>query len=388
MQTDTTPSASTPTSPQPDRPWWEADVPVRDDEPTPPPPPPADGPTPSAGRGGWRPLPIIAASVLSAVLASGVTATLVDDDPSPVATAATTTDDGGATTVAPTPVVDGAERSAAAAAAIAPAVVQIETRTGVGSGVVYDDSGLVLTVAHVVGNNGTVDVRLADGSTVTGEVLGTHAETDIAVVQIDPDEVPAVAELATGTDPVVGQLAVAVGSPFGFDQTVTSGIVSAVDRIVNDVAMVQTDAAINPGNSGGPLVDASGRVIGLSDVIFTESGGNEGVGFAITIDVATLIADQIVAGEAPQLALLGVSTTASADGSRGAQVAEVVPGSAAADAGIAEGDLLVSIDGEAVADSTQLRAQIIKRSPTTEITIGLERDGDARDVTVTLGSTG
>lgn len=390
MHTDTAPTSRTPTSPpQPERPWWDLDVPVGDDEPAPPPPPPPSRGDSGSGRGGWRPLPIIAASVLSAVLASGVTATLVDDDPAPVSTAASAADDStAAATIAPTAVVDGAERAATAAAAIAPAVVQIETRTGVGSGVVYDESGLILTVAHVVGNNGTVDVRLADGSTVAGEVLGTHTETDIAVVQISGDDVPAVAELATGTEPVVGQLAVAVGSPFGFDQTVTSGIVSAVDRIVNDVAMVQTDAAINPGNSGGPLVDASGRVIGLSDVIFTESGGNEGVGFAITVDVAKIVADQIVAGETPQLALLGVSTTASADGSRGAQVAEVVPGSAAADAGIVEGDLLVSIDGDPVADSGQLRAQITRRSPGTDVTIGLDRGGDLRDVTVTLGATG
>ena len=152
--------------------------------------------------------------------------------------------------------------------------------------------------------------------------------------------------------------------------------------------MVQTDAAINPGNSGGPLVDASGRVIGLSDVIFTESGGNEGVGFAITIDVAKLVADQIVDGETPQLALLGVSTTVSADGSSGAQVAEVVPGSAAADAGIEEGDLLVSVDGTAIADSSQLRSQITRRAPGTEVTLGVEREGTAQDLTVTLGATG
>lgn len=370
-----------PTSDRTDPPTSDRTGPRDDQPPTPPPPPVA-----SAGRGGWRPLPILAASVLSAVIASGVTATVVDDDPAAAPTAAASTDAGA--DVTPTAVVDGSEPVATAAAAIAPAVVQIETRTGVGSGVVYDESGLVLTVAHVVGNQQTVDVRLADGSTVQGEVLGTHADTDVAVVQIDPDDVLQVAELATGDQPVVGQLTVAVGSPFGFDQTVTSGVVSAVDRIVNDVAMVQTDAAINPGNSGGPLVDASGRVIGLSDVIFTESGGNEGVGFAITIDVAKLVADQIVAGEVPQLALLGVSTTASADGSRGAQVAEVVPGSAAADAGLEEGDLLVSVDGTPIADSSQLRSQITRRAPGTEVTLGLERDGDDQAVTVTLGVTG
>lgn len=373
MLVDTPPAPAPPTGTQPS--------PPADRPPAPPPPPAA-----ADGRGRWRPVPVLAASILSAVVASGVTAAVIDEDPAAAPTAATSTDTGAA--VSPTPVVDGSEPVATAAAAIAPAVVQIETRTGVGSGVIYDESGLVLTVAHVVGNQQVVDVRLADGSTVQGEVLGTHTETDVAVVQIDADDVPHVAELATGTTPVVGQMAVAVGSPRGLDQTVTSGIVSAVDRVVNGVAMVQTDAAINPGNSGGPLVDASGSVIGLSDLIFTESGGNEGVGFAITIDVAKLVADQIVAGETPQLALLGVSTTASADGASGALVAEVAPGSAAAEAGIADGDLIVSVDGTPVADSGRLRSQITRRAPGTEVTLGLERDGDERTVTVTLGSTG
>lgn len=366
----------------------DATTPEHPAPPTQSPPAPPPPPGPGKGRGGWRPIPLLAASVLSAVVASGVTAAIVDDDPAPTPSAASAEGSDRPVDVTPTPVADGAEPVAAAAATIAPAVVQIETGTGVGSGVVYDESGLVLTVAHVVGNSRTVDVRLADGSTVAGQVLGTHADTDVAVVRIDAGDVPAVADLATGDQPSVGQLAVAVGSPFGFDQTVTSGVVSAVDRIVNDVAMVQTDAAINPGNSGGPLVDASGRVIGLSDVIFSESGGNEGVGFAITIDVAELVADQIVAGDVPQLALLGVSTTASADGSRGARVAEVVPGSAADEAGIEEGDLLVSVDGDPVADSGQLRAQITRRAPGTEVTLGVARDGDEQDRSVTLGSTG
>ena len=223
--------------------------------------------------------------------------------------------------------------------------------------------GLVLTVAHVVGTSRTVDVRLADGSTVDGQVVGADTATDIAVVRIDAVARRRRRQLATGTEPVVGQLTVAVGSPFGFDQTVTSGIVSAIDRVVNDVAMVQTDAAINPGNSGGPLVDGDGRVIGLSDVIFTQSGGSEGVGFAIQIDLARLVADQLVAGKPVQLALLGVSTTAAADGARGAQVAEVVPGSAADAAGLEVGDLIVSIDGTPIPDSGKLRAEIIGRAP-------------------------
>lgn len=357
--------------------------------PIPPTPPsaPTDAPAtpaPFAGRraGVW---PVVAASVLSAALAAGATVAL-DDDPEPVPPAAT---DWAAPEVRrPTAVADGADAAAVAADRVAPAVVQIQTRTGVGSGVVYDRSGLVLTVAHVVGTSPEVVVRLADGRSVEGEVLGAHAPTDVAVVRIDADAVVAVAELATGDDPIVGQLAVAVGSPFGFDQTVTAGIVSAVDRVVNNVAMVQTDAAINPGNSGGPLVDADGRVLGLNDVIFTESGSSAGVGFAIQIDLARIVADQLVAGEEVRLALLGVSTAAAPPGETGAQVAEVVQGSAADEAGLQVGDRIVALDGEPLPDAGRLRAQVIRREPGDEITLSVVRDGDQRELTVTLGATG
>ncbi|HEU5084844.1 MAG TPA: trypsin-like peptidase domain-containing protein [Acidimicrobiales bacterium] len=351
-----------------------------------PPPPPMTPPAASADRRrgrGW--VPVVAASVLSAALASGATAALVDE-PGPAREPAVAEQAVGRT-VEPTAVADGADAAAVAADRVAPAVVQIQTRTGVGSGVVYDEEGLVLTVAHVVGNNRQVAVRTADGRSVEGEVLGTHEQTDIAVVRIDPDDVLAVADLATGEPPLVGQLAVAVGSPFGFDQTVTSGIVSAVDRVVNQVSMIQTDAAINPGNSGGPLVDADGAVLGLNDVIFSQSGGNEGIGFAIQIDLARIVADQIVAGEDVRLALLGVSSAAAPSGAAGAQVAEVVPGSAADEAGIEVGDLIVGLDGEAVADSGQLRARVITRAPGDRVQLELERDGERRTVEVALGST-
>jgi len=354
-----------------------------------PPPHPSDGdqpptpPAPAGRRGGvW---PVLAASVLSAALAAGATVAL-DDDPAPARSTAAS--QAGPEVLRPTAVADGADAPAVAAEAVAPAVVQIQTRTGVGSGVVYDESGLVLTVAHVVGSNGQVAVRLADGRSVEGEVLGAHVPTDVAVVRIDPDAVLAVAELATDEQPLVGQLAVAVGSPFGFEQTVTAGIVSAVDRVVNEVTMVQTDAAINPGNSGGPLVDADGRVLGVNDVIFTRSGDSAGVGFAIQIDLARIIADQLVAGDDVRLALLGVSTTVAPAGEAGAQVAEVVPGSAADDAGIEVGDRIVAIDGEAVTDSGRLRAQVIRRSPGEDVTLTVVRDGEERDVAVTLGATG
>lgn len=372
------------------------------DPPTPPPPPPAAPPLTSrekssggGGAGRWKPAPIIAASILSAVVAAGVTATVVDDDPSPVTTGATTAqtsdDAAGDTSNAgsePTPVVSGEERAAIAAERVAPAVVQIETGTGVGSGVIYTEDGHILTVAHVVQDSRDVAVKLADGSTVEGEVVGADATTDVAVIKIDGDDVPAVADLALGRELVVGQLAVAVGCPYGFDQTVTSGIVSAVDRVVNNITMVQTDAAINRGNSGGPLVNADGAVIGLSDVIFSETGGSQGVGFAIQIDLVNLVADQLVAGEDVRLAFLGVSTISPADGTRGAQIAEVVDGSAADEAGIEVGDIITSIDGEDIGDGAELRAQVIGRDPGTGVTLGVNRDGETIEVEATLGATG
>jgi len=348
-------------------------------EPGPTPPPPA---VPTRRRGGvW---PIVAASVLSAGLAAGATTALDDNPPASSAVAADVTPE----VLRPTAVADGADAAAVAADRVAPAVVQIQTRTGVGSGVVYDESGLVLTVAHVVGTNRQITVRLADGRSVPGEVAGAHGATDVAVVRIDPDAVLDTAELATGQQPLVGQLAVAVGSPFGFDQTVTSGIVSAVDRVVNEVSMVQTDAAINPGNSGGPLVDAEGRVLGLNDVIFSQSGSSAGVGFAIQIDLARIVADQLVDGDEVRLALLGVSTTAVPSGEAGAQVAEVVPGSAADDAGIEVGDRVVALDDEPITDSGRLRAQVIRRAPGEPVTLTVVRDGDERELEVTLGATG
>jgi len=275
---------------------------------------------------------------------------------------------------------------AAAAAAVSPAVVQLDTSTGTGSGVIYDAKGYILTAAHVVGNATNVAVRFADGSSTSGTVVGADDTTDVAVVSIDPSEVPAVAVLAVGADLSVGQTAVAVGSPFRLDQTVTSGIISAVDRIVDFISMVQTDAAINPGNSGGPLVDLRGRVIGINDVIFTNSGDNAGVGFAISIDLAKIIADQITAGEAPSLALLGVSVGSSPDGDAGGLVQDVSEDTAAAAAGVEVGDLIIAIDGDPIRDSEELRAEIITRSPGSVIDLVVLRDGTEIAIQVTLGS--
>lgn len=283
------------------------------------------------------------------------------------------------------------EPFAAAAEAIRPSVVRLELVNGLGTGVIINSNGTILTAAHVVGDSDTVTVVFADGSRVEGEVVGTHEPTDVGVISVDPDGRQLVpAPLAAGGEVRVGQLAVAVGSPFGFDQTVTAGIISAVDRLVpgSDASFVQTDAPINPGNSGGPLINLQGEVVGINDLIFTESGDNAGVGFAISIDLAIIIADQIVAGVEPQVALLGVSTGPPADGSAGALVDTVGPGTAAEAAGIEVGDVVIAVNGTNTRGSSDLRAQIIDLVPGSDVEITVLRDGEEVALSATLGQTG
>lgn len=286
----------------------------------------------------------------------------------------------------------GEEPFADAAEIIRPSVVQLNLGQGLGTGIIISADGTILTAAHVVGNETAVGVTFADGSSVEGVVVGTHEPTDVAVVRVDPagrDLVPA--RLAAGEDVRVGQIAVAVGSPFGFDQTVTAGIISAIDRVLpsSSASFVQTDAPINPGNSGGPLINLQGEVVGINDLIFTESGSSAGVGFAISIDLAAIIAQQIVDGvEQPQLARLGVQTTPPVNGDRGAQITDVVVGTAAEAAGLQVGDTIISLDGVATRGTGELRAQVIDQEPGSEITISVLRDGEQIDIQATLGTTG
>ncbi|MCU1486766.1 MAG: protease Do [Actinomycetia bacterium] len=283
-------------------------------------------------------------------------------------------------------VAGSSDPAAAAAAAVSAAVVQIETSDGLGSGVLYDAQGHILTAAHVVTGSSTVTVRLSDGTTLQGQVVGADDTTDVAVVKVTPPADITPATLATGEDLQVGQLAVAIGSPFGLDQTVTSGIVSAVDRSVQGMTVVQTDAAINPGNSGGPLVDADGHVIGINDSIYSDSGDNAGVGFAIPVDIAARVAQELVSGGAVDLARLGVSTTEPTSGQGGALVGQVEPGSAADAAGIAVGDLITSVDGTPVTGSSKLQALILRHAPGDRVGLEIVRDGGSKSVVATLGS--
>jgi S1-C subfamily serine protease len=296
-----------------------------------------------------------------------------------------------ATTAGSTPTLPKRDEPVAAvASALLPAVVQLESSSGVGSGVVYDQAGLILTAAHVVGNDPEVSVRFASGDRVTGEVVGTDPSSDVAVVRVDEGDL-FVAPLAVDTPIEVGQTAIALGSPYGLEQTVTAGIISATDRsVVGSDGLVrraiQTDAPINPGNSGGPLADLQGRVIGINDAIFTQSGGNEGVGFAIPITVAKHIADRLVAGEPIETAFLGISGTDPESGDTGALITAVVPGSPADTAGLHVGDLIITVDGTRVEGMVDLAAAVRSRQPGDEATIGLVRGADQLEFTVTLGS--
>ncbi|HEV3471815.1 MAG TPA: trypsin-like peptidase domain-containing protein [Actinomycetota bacterium] len=241
---------------------------------------PLAGPEPGRRRGPLRSIVVV---LLVGLFGSGLyglgRAQGLSDSPDPIATD---------------------EPAAAVAERLAPSVVRIEHDGGQGSGIVYDDDGLILTAGHVVRGTSEVTMRTSEDASMTGEVLGIDPETDIAVVRAK--EALPVPELAEGIALQVGQLAIAIGSPYGLDESVTMGIVSALDRSVTTDAgtidgVIQTDAPINPGNSGGPLANKDGQVIGINHAIATRSGGNEGVGFAIPIDAALSSARKILNGE-------------------------------------------------------------------------------------------
>lgn len=281
------------------------------------------------------------------------------------------------------------EPVAAVAESLLPAVVRIDTPRGGGSGVIYDSEGLILTAAHVVAGTETVQVRLSDGTQYEGRVLGGDLDADVAVVEVDASGLPA-APLALDREVQVGQLAVAIGSPFGLDQTVTAGVVSAVNQTVvgrgTFQSLIQTDAPINPGNSGGALANRDGEVIGINVSIYSTTGGNVGVGFAVPIEVAYDLAQDIVAGEPIERAILGIQGTTAESGQPGALVIAVQPGSGAAEAGIERGDVITAIEGVRVTNIGDLVAQVGTHRPGDTVEVELIRDGQPMRLDVTLGS--
>ena len=298
----------------------------------------------------------------------------------------------------------GDEPVVAVALALADSVVLVTVPDqGHGSGIVFDDEGRIVTNAHVVDDAVEVVVTLPNGREISAEVVGVDVRRDVAVLQLVEEQeslVPAV--FAFGSDLRVGQLAVALGSPFDLERTVTSGIVSALGRVIDSygcesgngaectgVAMIQTDAPINPGNSGGPLADRDGRVIGMNTAIQSTgfgAVGNIGVGFAIPSDTIVLVARRLILGQPVGTAWLGIVGETPTDGRVGAVVLEVVEGSPAAVAGLLSGDRIFRSDGRTIRDMAALRADIQIRLPGEKVDLEYERDGVIGMATVDLGA--
>ena len=266
-----------------------------------------------------------------------------------------------------------------------------------GSGFVIGKGGSIVTNAHVVEGATRVSVRFGDSKRTRARVAGRDPSTDLALLLVDPDGLDLhPLDLGSSRGVQVGDPTVAIGNPFGLDRTLTTGVVSALQRSIpslqpgfsiNDV--IQTDAAINPGNSGGPLIDPFGKVIGVNSQIETGGGGsgNVGIGFAVPIDTAKEVIPQLRKSGSVERAYLGVSTSTVDDGG-GARVEQVVPGSPADRAGIREGDVVRRVEGERIDSNEEVSAAIEKRKPGTVVRVELEREGGKRSVVVRLGSRG
>lgn len=267
---------------------------------------------------------------------------------------------------------------------------------GQGSGFIIASDGLVLTNAHVVRDAKTVTVRLTNHREFEAKVLGSDPVTDIAVLRIAAKDLPTV-RLGNSDAAEVGDRVLAIGAPYGLEQTATQGIVSAKGRSLPDdtvVPFIQTDAAVNPGNSGGPLFDGSGAVIGINAQIYTQSGGFQGLSFAIPINIAMKVKDQIVATGHVQHGRLGVMiqpvNQALADSfgmakPEGALVSKVEKGSAAAEAGIKPGDVITQVNGKPVTDAGSLSSQIGLAAPGEKVTLTVWRDHGSKTVDAKLG---
>jgi len=281
---------------------------------------------------------------------------------------------------------------------VPPQQLQREVRSA-GSGVIVDaDNGYILTNHHVIENADEIEITLSDNRSLKAEVVGSDPGTDIAVIRVKETAKLSQMPLGNSEEVRVGDFVVAIGNPFGLSHTVTSGIVSALGRtgLSQDgyEDFIQTDASINPGNSGGALINLAGELIGINSAIFSGSGGNIGIGFAIPVNIAKSIMAQIIEFGSVQRGLLGVSIsdfsadTAEAFGVdedvEGALVQEVVPESAAETAGIEVGDVIIAVDDETVSGASDLRTTIGLRRSGESIRIELIRDGKTRSLTATL----
>ena len=363
---------------------------------------------------------VVAVALLSAVLASSGTALALDSAgtfdrpaaPAPIATAST-----GQAPAATGGVVDESSAVISSAARVSPSVVKITTSSGttdpfsgtqtdgVGSGIIYNADGWILTNHHVVNGADTLQVELKDGRTFAGTVYGIDTMTDLAIVKVNASGLPA-ASLGSSDALKVGQLVVAVGSPLGtYSFSVTSGIVSGKGRsiVLSDGStisnLIQTDAAINPGNSGGPLADADGNVVGINTAM---ADGSNGIGFAIPIDIAKPIMAQAVKGEKLERPFIGIrfesiNQQVKADqhltvdsgaliiGDTTTGASGITPGSPAEAAGLKDGDVITAIDGIVVDQDHPLNLLLVQFSPNETVQLTVLRNGQTLTVPVTLG---
>ncbi|MFM8936720.1 MAG: trypsin-like peptidase domain-containing protein [Vulcanococcus sp.] len=266
------------------------------------------------------------------------------------------------------------------------------TERGLGSGFLYDPSGLLLTNAHVVEGSTRVTVGLSDGRRVEGKVVGIDPITDLAVVRLAAAGPWPVVPLGHSEALQVGDWVIAVGNPFGLDQTVTLGIVSSLNRNAAKLGitdkrleLIQTDAAINPGNSGGPLLDADGAVVGINTLV--RSGPGAGLGFAIPINRARVIAEQLVSRGAVSHAMIGVGLDVARDASgattAGAQVRSLMPSGPAAQAGLRPGDVITAVNGVAVASPAQLTQLVERHGVGRPMAVRVQRQGQQLQFTIT-----
>jgi serine protease DegQ len=274
---------------------------------------------------------------------------------------------------------------------------EAQRASSLGSGVIVSASGYVLTNHHVVEAADEIEVALADGKKLLAKVVGNDPETDLAVLRVNAENLPSIT-FGSSDALKVGDVVLAIGNPFGVGQTVTGGIVSALGRTglgINTFEnFIQTDAAINPGNSGGALVDAGGNLVGINTAIFSRSGGSMGIGFAIPVSTAKMVLEQIVKSGGVTRGWIGVEvqeiTPALADsfklgGQRGALIAGVLRGGPADKAGIKPGDVLVEVQGKAVADPTSMLNLVAALSPGEPAKMKVRRQGQDVEATINVG---
>lgn len=266
-----------------------------------------------------------------------------------------------------------------------------------GSGVIVSEDGYILTNNHVVDGADEIKVSLADEKTILdAKIIGIDPQTDVAVIKVDGKKLPAIT-IADSDTVEVGDIVLAIGNPFGVGQTVTMGIVSAKGRggmgIVDYEDFIQTDASINPGNSGGALVDIEGRLVGINTAILSRSGGNQGIGFAIPINLARYVMERIISEGKVKRGYLGVliqpvtpelAKEFKLPEQTGALVGEVTPNSPAAEAGLKEGDVIIEFNGKKVTDNRHLRLMVAQTPPGTKVNIKVLREGKEKTLTATL----